>query len=565
MDPKFIVIDLFCGAGGTTTGFANTKGVAKVIACVNHDPKAIKSHWLNHPDVLHFEEDIRTLDLTDLILLVNSYRKRYPNAKLILWASLECTNYSKAKGGLQRDGDSRTLALHLFRYQHALNPDYIQIENVVEFMAWGPLKAKVFKSEEDYEYCQFEYKTVMEPVVAETGLFEINKDGSCVFVEEFKPVFLGIPDSMRNGIDWTRWRDTMKSLTDFKDDWRELNSADFGAYTSRNRLFGVFAKSSLPIAWPEPTHAKNPSNGMLFDLLKKWKPVREVLNTDNEGPSYFVPGRITAPKTHWRVLGGLRKFCVSPTKPESGRFIMKYHGTGSNVRSMADIGPTLDCGDRCASVSTKWIDMQFSGGGQHSDINDPAQCITTVPKHRIYTAQFINEQYGNSIGHEMENATGAVLANPKQNLVTAFIVNPQYSNNGSSVNEVAPTVIASQKARPLSLAQARYYAGHIDELPDFIKIDGNQFVIEVYETDCEPLRLIKEFMAQNGIIDIRMRMLFVEELLLIQGFPPSYQLLGNQTDKKKFIGNSVHPIIPERWTLAIAEELEFNNPFRVAA
>lgn len=129
MSPKFIVIDLFCGAGGTTTGFVMAGGIAKVIACINHDPIAIKSHWANHPDVVHFEEDIRKLNLTKLKRLIRKYRRVYPNAKIILWASLECTNYSKAKGGMQRDGDSRTLALHLFRYVQAINPDYIQIEN----------------------------------------------------------------------------------------------------------------------------------------------------------------------------------------------------------------------------------------------------------------------------------------------------------------------------------------------------------------------------------------------------------------------------------------------------
>jgi DNA (cytosine-5)-methyltransferase 1 len=150
-DPLFIVIDLFCGAGGTTTGFDQAvlpdrilspysvgpnfvedgfSKIAKVIACVNHDHKAIQSHWQNHREVKHFEEDIRTLDLTELVKLTEYYRKKYPNALVILWASLECTNFSKAKGGLPRDADSRTLAEHLDRYIIALQPDYIQIENI---------------------------------------------------------------------------------------------------------------------------------------------------------------------------------------------------------------------------------------------------------------------------------------------------------------------------------------------------------------------------------------------------------------------------------------------------
>ncbi len=96
-----MVIDLFCGAGGTTTGFVQAEldgnSLVKVIACVNHDPKAIQSHWRNHPDVKHFEEDIRTLDLTPLVKLADYWRNKYPNAYLIFWASLECTNFSRAK------------------------------------------------------------------------------------------------------------------------------------------------------------------------------------------------------------------------------------------------------------------------------------------------------------------------------------------------------------------------------------------------------------------------------------------------------------------------------------
>ena len=140
---KVIYIDLFCGAGGTSTGvhFARHAGdpCAKVIACVNHDANAIASHAANHPDALHYTEDIRTLELGPLAAHAARMRRQYPDAFVVLWASLECTNFSRAKGGLPRDADSRTLAEHLFRYIEALNPDYIQIENVEEFMSWGDL------------------------------------------------------------------------------------------------------------------------------------------------------------------------------------------------------------------------------------------------------------------------------------------------------------------------------------------------------------------------------------------------------------------------------------------
>jgi len=143
---KLLYIDLFCGAGGTSTGVNsarfNGEQCAKVIACVNHDKNAIASHAANHPDALHFTEDIRTLELSPLVAHIEKCKEQNPNAVIVLWASLECTNFSKAKGGLPRDADSRTLAEHLFRYIEAVNPDYIQIENVEEFMSWGDVDDK---------------------------------------------------------------------------------------------------------------------------------------------------------------------------------------------------------------------------------------------------------------------------------------------------------------------------------------------------------------------------------------------------------------------------------------
>ena len=97
---ELIYVDLFCGAGGTSTGVESSKidgkQCANVIACVNHDANAIASHKANNPEALHFTEDIRTLDLTTLMEHVTLMRLKYPKSKLVLWASLECTNFSKA-------------------------------------------------------------------------------------------------------------------------------------------------------------------------------------------------------------------------------------------------------------------------------------------------------------------------------------------------------------------------------------------------------------------------------------------------------------------------------------
>lgn len=111
-DIELFVIDLFCGAGGLSEGVeaARLDGnkCAKVVCCVNHDKNAILSHDANIPDALHFIEDIRTLELSPISTIVERIRQLYPDAMIMLHASLECTNFSKAKGGQPRDADSRT-------------------------------------------------------------------------------------------------------------------------------------------------------------------------------------------------------------------------------------------------------------------------------------------------------------------------------------------------------------------------------------------------------------------------------------------------------------------------
>lgn len=591
--PLFLIVDLFCGAGGTSCGFAaatlpkklwedaeltelalkavtssylsgsivedvkERKKIAKVIACVNHDPIAIKSHWANHPEVKHFEEDIRTLDLTGLIAIVNYWREVYPNALLILWASLECTNFSKAKGGQPRDADSRTLAEHLERYITALNPDYVQIENVVEFMSWGPLDDN------------------------------------------------GKPVSRKNGSDWMRWR---KEICDmgYVDDWKELNSANFGAYTSRNRLFGCFAKPGLPIVWPDATHSKKPTNESMYGCnLKKWKPVKDVLNFEDEGESIFNRKKPLSDKTFERIMAGLIKYVANGDKafiskyysgrpagkniPINGpagtvtcvdgqalvqtKFLMKYnsmnkngvhtppsveepaptistqvrmglvqtqflaayYGTGDNVSPVSMPCPVVPTKDRFNLVQPQYfIDKHFSNNGnaQNQSIHEPAGTILTNDKHRLVEAMpFVMPTNFDNKPTSIEDPLGTITANRKHH----YIVNPSHGGCISSTNAPCPVIVARQDKAPLYLIQAE---------------KGNM-AIPVYDYDTEIVIKIKHFMVAYGLADIKMRMLRVPELKKIQGFPDEYILEGTQADQKKFIGNSVVPQVVKSWVEAI--------------
>ncbi len=272
---NLLYIDLFCGAGGTSTGINTARldgeACAKVIACVNHDANAIASHASNHPEAMHFTEDIRTLELSPLVSHLQKCRKENPGALTVLWASLECTNFSKAKGGQPRDADSRTLAEHLFRYIDTLNPDYIQIENVQEFMSWG----------------------------------DVDENG--------KPV------SMDKGKSYLRWVRNVKRYG-YNFEHRILNAADYGAYTSRKRFFGIFARKGLPIIFPEATHSKNAEKS-LFDDMQKWRPVREVLDFENEGESILGRKKPLSEKTLERIYAGLIKYVAGGKEA----FMIKYN------------------------------------------------------------------------------------------------------------------------------------------------------------------------------------------------------------------------------------------------
>lgn len=102
-DIELFVIDLFCGAGGLSEGVEEARLVGnrcgKVVCCVNHDKNA--TFHMMPISLMHFSfiEDIRTLELSPISTIVERIRQLYPDAMIMLHASLECTNFSKAQSG----------------------------------------------------------------------------------------------------------------------------------------------------------------------------------------------------------------------------------------------------------------------------------------------------------------------------------------------------------------------------------------------------------------------------------------------------------------------------------
>lgn len=510
---KLLYIDLFCGAGGTSTGVnaARLDGekCADVIACVNHDANAIASHASNHPEALHFTEDIRTLELSPLVAHTAIKRSENPDAFVVLWASLECTNFSKAKGGMPRDADSRTLAEHLFRYIEAINPDYIQIENVEEFMSWG----------------------------------DMDENGK--------------PLSMDRGRLYRRWVNNVKKYG-YRFEYRILNSADYGAYTSRKRFFGIFAKKGLPIVFPEPTHSKEPQK-TLFNDLKRWKPVKDVLDLEDEGLSIFARKKALSEKTLERIYAGLVKFVAGG----KDAFLVKWNSMNRkgiyHAPSIDEPCPTVATQNRLGVATVQFLSKQYSGhpdskntsieepagtitcidhhafvsayygNGHNHPIDEPAPTLTTKDRLSLITSQFLDMQYGNGTPASIEVPANTVTTNPKFNLVTVkpcksyYLMNPQFASAGGSIERPCFTLIARMDKMP----------------PYLVATETGDVAINVYDTDTPMTVKIKEFMALYGIVDIKMRMLNIHELKRIMEFPDSYVLVGTQADQKKFIGNAV--------------------------
>lgn len=552
-----IVIDLFCGGGGVSEGFHKAKDkfgrhIAYVAVAVNHSPVAIESHAANHPETLHIQEDIWLANVHEIAEAVSLAKARYPNARVVIWMSAECTHYSKAKGGDSRDPKSRTLPESIFRYEEALRPDYIYVENVVEFMSWGPLVVKVIRTKET-TYCPLKHD---------------KKTGKLSAVM--------VPESRTKGRDYMRWVRQIETLG-YQYDYRVLNCANYGCHTNRERYFGIFARHGQPIQFPQPTHTdpkKLTAAGLMFaNNLRAWRPVREVLNLDDEGTSIFERKAPLVEATLERILEGLNKFVpkgepafiskyysghpasknrsldepaptVTCAPHESIVFLQSYYGNGG-VSGIGQPAPTVTTHDRFGIVIPKrivnFIDRQF-GNGSPSSIDAPCGALTTVSKTNLVSAHFrrapwiMNTHYTN-IGTSVDRPANTITADRHWQ----YLVNPQFKNRGNTLDAPAPTIIARQDKRPLQLVTADTQGpDHSADQPG----------------DSPMTSRIRAAMRAFGLSDIKMRMLHILELKLITGFPADYILKGSRAQQKEMIGNAV----PVDIVCAFAETLHDTTP-----
>jgi DNA (cytosine-5)-methyltransferase 1 len=344
-----IASDHFCGGGGTSTGLV--QAIAKQhktmsLLAINHWERALQTHRANYPWADHRNDDLDTVQPKQAV----------PGKYLdLLVTSPECTYHSKALGGKPVKDQSRMTAMSAVRWASELHIENILIENVPEFMDWGPL--------DDQD----------RPIKTERGRF---------FLE---------------------YLSDLRSLG-YKVDHRILCAADYGAPTTRERLF-IQARKSQRITWPEPTHTKDGDYGKLFGTSERWVPAREIIDWSIKGESIFDRKRPLRENTLNRIKKGLLKFSCKP-------FLAVYHGTtttgGERVQSIDEPLPTVDTSNRYGLCQPFVVALNHGNDDNRSySLDAPFPTVTSVDAWGL-CEPFLVKYYGTGAVQGVDEPLGTV-------------------------------------------------------------------------------------------------------------------------------------------------------------
>lgn len=493
-----IIIDCFAGGGGASVGIELALG-REVDLAINHDPEAIRMHMANHPNTLHLTEDIFKVDL-----------EKYVHGRhvALMWASPDCTQFSKAKGGKPREHGIRMLPWAVYKHARAIKPDVIIMENVEEIQKWGPL----------------------------------DDDGR--------------PIKERMGETYEKFIFAMKGLG-YEFESRELVAADYGAPTTRKRWYAIFRRDGRPIAWPRQSHSKN---GMIPGT-KPWEPVWKCLDLTDWGTSIFGRKKPLAEKTMRRTAAGLEKFVFKNPEP----FIVVVNHGGDNFRGQSIREPlaTITAKHGYGVVTPQILKMNEKGGKKkekgNARIGSP------------FLIQYHSEKGTTPRGQAVTEPIRTIDTSNRYGLVMSFLEKFYGTSTGQLMTEPLHTICTSPghfgKVSVLAVDWKQLQEAGIDEETAQKCTWVSQFLIEYYGCGVgqplnDPLHtvvtkdrfaLITVLGNQYVLMDIFLRMLTPEELKRAQGFPRDY-IIDRDIDWNKYpksqqvarIGNSVVPIMAQR-------------------
>ncbi|MCX5511455.1 DNA cytosine methyltransferase [Pseudomonas sp. BJa3] len=386
-----IVVDFFCGGGGAGTGLEMGLGRPVTVA-KNHSPAAISMHTANHPAARHFTTDVFDGDPDEEC-----------QGRPVGWfhMSPDCTHHSQAAGGQPRKREIRNLSWVGLKWAGKKKPRVISLENVKQILQWGPLIAKRDKA---------------------TGRV-MKLDGTVAAVGERVPVqqqFL-VPDPKRRGITWRRFVQLLEGMG-YQVEWRIIKACDFGAPTSRERLFMIARCDGQPIVWPEPTHAKNPAKGQ-----QKWRTAADCIDWSVPSKSIFGRKKDLAAATLRRVAKGMKKFVLDNPQP----FIVPIANWSGELAQSAQ---------------------------------EPLRTVTSWPRGGSFamaSPTLVQTGYGEREGQQprvpgLDQPLGTVVAGGiKHALASAHLVKFRFNSEGAALTGPLPTITSGGNyQRPAGAAHA---------------------------------------------------------------------------------------------------------------
>jgi len=454
---------LFAGIGGSCIGIQRATGHSPMVA-INHWPYAIKTHAQNHPETMHFLEDVWN---------VSPWEGARGLPLDAMWASPDCTHHSKARGKKPMLSGRRSLAWVVVDWAREVRPTVIFLENVQEIQTWGPLYPS------DY------------PV-------ESLRD---------RP----IPE--RKGEYWRAWLLALEAQG-YRIEWRILVAADFGAPTSRERLYLIARRDGQPIVWPEPTHGP----GRI-----PYRTAAECIDWSVPAPSIFARKQPLKPKTQARIAKGLKRYVLD---------------TPPYIAPLIPTGP-----DRSEQVAA-WF-TKFYGTSTGAPLSQPAPVVTSGGGrgggHIGLTVAWMAKHYGGVTGHGVDRPIGTITSVDHHSLCAASILCLTHGGRVEAIDEPIRTITTANRGeRALQVALLTKYYG---------EGGTSQGLDQPLDTITTRARFGLVTANVNGetwvVYDIGMRMLLADELKLMQGFPVDYQLSGTIADRIEGIGNSVCPQMAE--------------------
>ncbi len=485
-----LIVDNFAGGGGASTGIEAALG-RPVDVAINHDATAIATHTINHPATKHYCESVWDADPREVA-------GGQPVG--LAWFSPDCKHFSKAKGGTPVSKDIRGLAWVAIRWAATVRPRIIILENVEEFTTWGP----------------------------------VVDDRPC---------------PKRKGKTFDSFVRQLESFG-YRVERKLLRACDYGAPTTRKRLFLIARCDGQPIVWPRPTHGDPSVTGFKQSGLKKWRTASDIIDWSLPCPSiFFERKRPLSENTLRRIARGIQRFVLDNPKP----FIVKANHGRDPFRGQPLNEPlqTVTAQNGYALVSPTLIQTGYGerSGQQPRSLNLHNSLGTVVAgggKHALVAA-FIAKHYGGNYtgpGADVEHPCPTVTTVDHNALVTSHMIKLRGTNTGSATGAPVPTITAGgNHIGEVRAFLLKYYGTNIGHMPN-----------EPLQTITTKHRfgLVTVKGEQYQIVDIGMRMLEPHELFAAQGFPPDYVIDAGADGKPipkyrqvALCGNSVCPPVAQ--------------------